>query len=95
MLCAVISLCGQRQELGKALNLVADMRGRGIMPNIHTYTALINTCIRSGDYTLALDVFKSSQVQHWGLKYCLSSAVGQCVCRTQMAPDSPESLHAR
>ncbi|KAA6420971.1 MAG: hypothetical protein FRX49_09111 [Trebouxia sp. A1-2] len=55
----VISLCGQRQELGKALTLVADMRGRGIAPNIHTYTALINTCIRSGDFSLALDVFKT------------------------------------
>ena len=59
---AVISLCGQRQELGKALTLVADMRGRGVTPNIHTYTALINTCIRSGDHTLALDVFKTLQV---------------------------------
>ena len=58
----MISLCGQRQELGKALKLVADMRGRGITPNIHTYTALINTCIRSGDYTLALDVFKTLEV---------------------------------
>ena len=58
----MISLCGQRQELGKALTLVADMRGRGITPNIHTYTALVNTCIRSGDYTLALDVFKTLQV---------------------------------
>ncbi|KAL3130099.1 hypothetical protein ABBQ38_008415 [Trebouxia sp. C0009 RCD-2024] len=57
----VISLCGQWQELGKALTLVADMRGRGITPNIHTYTALINTCIRSGDHTLALDVFKTLQ----------------------------------
>lgn len=60
--CAVISLCGQRQEIGKALKLVADMRGRGIRPNIHTYTALINTCIRSGDYTLALDVFNTLKV---------------------------------
>ena len=60
--CAVISLCGQRQELHKALKLVADMRGRGVMPNIHTYTALINTCTRSGDYTLALDVFRTLEV---------------------------------
>lgn len=60
---AVISLCGQRQELGKALTLVADMRGRGITPNIHTYTALINTCIRSGDHSLALDVFQTLQVR--------------------------------
>lgn len=44
------------------MTLVADMRGRGITPNIHTYTALINTCIRSGDHTLALDVFKTLQV---------------------------------
>ena len=39
--CAVISLCGQRQELRKALKLVADMRGLGVMPNIHTYPALM------------------------------------------------------
>ena len=32
------------------------------MPNIHTYTALINTCIKSGDYTLALDVFGTLKV---------------------------------
>ena len=58
----MISLCGQRRELDKALTLVADMRSRGIALNIHTYTALINTCIKSGNYSLALDVFETLKV---------------------------------
>lgn len=101
----MISLCGQRQELGKALTLVADMRGRGITPNIHTYTALINTCIRSGDFTLALDVFKTLEVHAptnlQNSLYCKKGAyipgatapVASCLLMNQATP-STEAFNA-
>lgn len=33
----IISQCGSHQQLRKALELVAEMRGRGIQCNVHTY----------------------------------------------------------
>lgn len=62
--CAAISLCGQRQSLGWALELVADMRSRGVACNVHTYSALMNTCIKCGELELALDVFYQLKVSN-------------------------------
>ncbi|KAK9810176.1 hypothetical protein WJX72_006143 [[Myrmecia] bisecta] len=59
----VIALCGQRQQLRKALELVAEMRSRAISCNVHTYSALMNVCIKSGELELALDVFHQLQVE--------------------------------
>ena len=42
----LISQCGSHQQLRKALELVAEMRGRGIACNVHTYSALMNVCIK-------------------------------------------------
>lgn len=42
----IISQCGSHQQLRKALELVAEMRGRGIPCNVHTYSALMNVCIK-------------------------------------------------
>lgn len=42
----IISQCGSHQQLRKALELVAEMRGRGISCNVHTYSALMNVCIK-------------------------------------------------
>lgn len=42
----LISQCGSHQQLRKALELVAEMRGRGISCNVHTYSALMNVCIK-------------------------------------------------
>jgi len=54
----MISLCGQQQQLRRALELVAEMRSRGIQCNVHTYSALMNVCIKCGELELALDVYK-------------------------------------
>ena len=59
---AVIALCGQRQALRRALGLMAEMRSRNISANVHTFSALMNVCIKSGELDLALDVFKQLQV---------------------------------
>ena len=42
----VISQCGSHQQLRKALDLIAEMRGRGIACNVHTFSALMNVCIK-------------------------------------------------
>ncbi len=42
----IISQCGSHQQLRKALELVAEMRGHGVVCNVHTYSALMNVCIK-------------------------------------------------
>lgn len=42
----MISQCGSQQQLRRALELVAEMRSRGIQCNVHTYSALMNVCIK-------------------------------------------------
>lgn len=40
------------------------MKSRGVLCNVHTYSALMNTCIKCGELDLALDVFKQLKVGH-------------------------------
>ena len=42
----VISQCGGHQHLRRALELVAEMRGRGIQCNVHTFSALMSVCVK-------------------------------------------------
>jgi pentatricopeptide repeat protein len=42
----VLLQCGSQQQLRRALELVAEMRSRGIQCNVHTYSALMNVCIK-------------------------------------------------
>ncbi len=45
--CACPALqCGSQQQLRRALELVAEMRSRGVQCNVHTYSALMNVCIK-------------------------------------------------
>eukprot|EP00887_Chlorella_sp_A99_P006645 scaffold3.g6645.t1 len=54
----IISQCGGHQQLRRALELVGEMRGRGIEANIHTYSALMSVCVKCGECDLALDVYQ-------------------------------------
>ncbi len=38
--------CGGHQQLRRALELMAEMRSRGIEANIHTYSALMSVCVK-------------------------------------------------
>ena len=38
--------------------LSQEMRERGIERNVHTFSALMNVCIKCGQYKLALDVYR-------------------------------------
>jgi pentatricopeptide repeat protein len=49
--------CTGPSQLRRALALVADMRARGIPLNTHTYSAILNVCIKGGQAELALDVY--------------------------------------
>jgi pentatricopeptide repeat protein len=37
------------------------MRERGVERNVHTFSALMNVCIKCGQYKLALDVYRDMQ----------------------------------
>lgn len=43
-----ISLMGPSQQLRRALELIGEMRARGLQCNVHTYSALMNVCIKVG-----------------------------------------------
>jgi len=53
----MVSQCGSHQQLRRALELVAEMRSRGIKCNVRTFTALMNVCIKASEMDLALDVY--------------------------------------
>jgi len=46
------------QAKERALQLVAEMRERGVERNVHTYTALMNVCIKCQDCQMALSTFQ-------------------------------------
>lgn len=52
------SLCTSRQHLRRAMELVAEMHSRGIACNVHTYSALMNVCVKCNEPELALDVLQ-------------------------------------
>eukprot|EP01026_Neomeris_dumetosa_P052931 TRINITY_DN47162_c0_g2_i3.p1 TRINITY_DN47162_c0_g2~~TRINITY_DN47162_c0_g2_i3.p1 ORF type:complete len:318 (+),score=41.16 TRINITY_DN47162_c0_g2_i3:214-1167(+) len=56
-----ISQCTSHQQLRRALDLVAEMKSRGIYCNVHTYSALMNVCNKCNELDLALDVFNQIQ----------------------------------
>jgi pentatricopeptide repeat protein len=42
------------------------MRARGIERNVHTFSALMNVCVKCGQYRLALDVYREMQAEVGG-----------------------------
>ena len=60
----IISQCGSHQQLRKALELVAEMRGKGIPCNVHTYSALMNVCIKVR-LLLSNDCRRTSLLDFW------------------------------
>lgn len=53
-----ISQCATKHQIRRALDLVAEMRSRGLSANIHTYSALMSVCVKSNECDLALDVYQ-------------------------------------
>eukprot|EP00887_Chlorella_sp_A99_P002575 scaffold6.g2575.t1 len=53
---AMISLCIAEH------NLTTEMKARGVERNVHTYTALMNVCIKCSKYGMALDTYKVMEV---------------------------------
>lgn len=62
LLRAAISLCGGLRKMDFAVELLWKMRQRGINCNVHTYSCLMNVCIKNNDLDMALNVFQKLQV---------------------------------
>lgn len=59
---AMISQCSSnRRDMEVALALSREMPDRGVSRNVHTFSALMNVCIKSGQYQAALDVWRELQ----------------------------------
>lgn len=54
----MVSQCGSHQQLRNAMELMAEMKTRGIKCNVRTYTAFMNVCIKVNEIDLALDVYR-------------------------------------
>lgn len=52
-------------QVARAQALLADMRARGVAPNTHTYSSMINVCIKGGEIEMAKEVY--SQMLSKGL----------------------------
>lgn len=50
--------CTNHMHLPTALELMSEMRQRNVQPNTHTYSSMLNVCIKAGELDLALDVFE-------------------------------------
>ena len=53
----MVSVCIPLKDAARAMNLVGDMRRRGIECSVHTYTALMNAAIKSNRGAVALDAY--------------------------------------
>jgi pentatricopeptide repeat protein len=51
-----IAVCSSGQQLQRALDLMAEMRKRGVTCNVHTYSALMNVCIKCNEVALVQQV---------------------------------------
>ncbi|GIL48197.1 hypothetical protein Vafri_4883 [Volvox africanus] len=59
---AMISLCSSnRRDMDVALALNREMVARGVPRNVHTFSALMNVCIKAGQHQAALDVWRELQ----------------------------------
>jgi len=65
-----ISLMGMSQQLRKALELVGEMRARGLQCNVHTYSALMNVCIK-----VRCCLIRNSLLQHVLSLCCMLSVL--------------------
>jgi pentatricopeptide repeat protein len=59
-----ISLMGSSQQLRRALELVGEMRARGLQANVHTYSALMNVCIKVGGCGARAELRGGSGLMH-------------------------------
>lgn len=44
-------------HLDTALALMEEMRSRNVQPNTHTYSSLLNVCVKAGQLNMALGVY--------------------------------------
>lgn len=80
---AAISNCVPRQELDRAMRLMAAMGDRGVERSVHTYTSVMNVCIK-----VHLSVLLTST-------FFIVSNSGQLCCRDPIAIASPPPSHHR
>lgn len=80
--------CTGPAQLRRALTLVADMRARSIALNTHTYTAILNVCIKAGQPELALDVYAQVKRGHGAPAHPVRPGVlrGACLERPAGVP---------
>jgi pentatricopeptide repeat protein len=62
MLSVLQAQCTSPMHLDTALALMEEMRSRNIQPNTHTYSSLLNVCVKAGQLNMALGVYNEVRV---------------------------------
>jgi pentatricopeptide repeat protein len=62
MLSVLQAQCTSPMHLDTALALIEEMRSRNIQPNTHTYSSLLNVCVKAGQLNMALGVYNEVRV---------------------------------
>jgi pentatricopeptide repeat protein len=45
----LLATYGQKKDLGSALKMFERMKRRGLQPTVHTYSSMVNACVRCGE----------------------------------------------
>ena len=62
---SVINACAKGDESQRALNLLDEMRSRGLVPDEITYNSVINACAKGGESQRALNLL--DEMRRYGL----------------------------
>lgn len=73
-------------HLDTALALVEEMRSRNIQPNTHTYSSLLNVCVKAGQLNMALGVYNEVRGR-WGAE---QAGLGCCCMQPECVQAGPE-----
>ncbi|KIY91222.1 hypothetical protein MNEG_1587 [Monoraphidium neglectum] len=71
-----ISQCSSHHQLRRALELVSEMRARKVALNVHTYSALLNVCLKCNELDLALDIYQQARLTFDHVSFCEKGVLG-------------------
>lgn len=69
-------------HLDTALALMEEMRSRNIQPNTHTYSSLLNVCVKAGQLNMALGVYNEVSADHRQPMHATQAANACVACNT-------------
>ena len=82
----MIGICGEVGKVDFAFQIVSYMMSMHIPPNSHTFSALIETCSRAGDYRRAMHVLHEMRSSGWSPNAATQDAILFACARSTTEP---------